>query len=66
MDTELCNIGIKTTVPFAATSGRRDSDRRDRQKNMVEKLTELLGKLAITKSWEGEQKFCTFVKRMVI
>ena len=39
IDTELCNICMKITVPFVAPSTRTDSDRLDRLENMVEKLT---------------------------
>lgn len=39
MNTKLCNIGMKTTVPFAATSATRNSDIVDWLENMVEKLT---------------------------
>ena len=40
MDNRLCNIGMKTTVHFFATSAKTDSDRLDKLENMVENLTE--------------------------
>ena len=40
MGTESCSIGMKTTVPFAATSKRNESDRLDKLENMVKTLTE--------------------------
>ena len=54
---------MKTTVPFAVTSTRTDSDRLDKLENMVEKLTEQAGKLATTKSGESNQKFCNFFQK---
>ena len=43
MSTELCNIGMKATVPFAAESTSTDSDRFDTLENKFKKLTEQVG-----------------------
>ena len=43
MGTELCNVGMKTTVPFAAISTSTDSDRLDNLENKFKRLTEQVG-----------------------